>query len=477
MAQLPSIREQIRELEAQVAAFDSPEAQARRQGNEAKMRQLALLNEHRQLLQDFLAEIRQMGQSASAEILQQPLDVENIQPFIARLSEIEATVKKSVLEAASGGDGLVDAWAADIQQSSWMRSVEAAQADDAAYLEELKGKGIDPDAYTELKQQLAQQQLLEKGLATKELGLQAMRQRTTASWQLIRELLSERRDMRSDLLESVSNSSGRIKFALRVHYDALGWTRAVRELLNLRADGFLEDVPDLATWIWNASDESTLETRWTMWRQALATGDFATLGSQSNARLRPAWQRRLESLDETVRLRLATEVADDSIQISFLKDGGRPDHTADWQDITQGSPGQRTAAMLGFVLHHGSEPLVLDQPEDDLDTEWISTLVVRELRASRSSRQIIVVTHNANIPVNGDAERVIVLENNAGVIRLRCTTQRVGVRDEVVTHCGAIEVANVRGDIQNIMEGGIRAFVLRERKYNTEVLLADALRH
>jgi hypothetical protein len=114
---------------------------------------------------------------------------------------------------------------------------------------------------------------------------------------------------------------------------------------------------------------------------------------------------------------------------------------------------------------------------EDLDTEWISTLVVRELRASRSSRQIIVVTHNANIPVNGDAERVVVLENTAGAIRLRCTTRRVLNRNEIVTHCGAIEVETVRGDIQNIMEGGIRAFVLRERKYNTEVLLADALRH
>ena len=122
--------------------------------------------------------------------------------------------------------------------------------------------------------------------------------------------------------------------------------------------------------------------------------------------------------------------------------------------------------MLAFVLHHGTEPLVLDQPEDDLDTEWISRLVVRELRASRSKRQIIVASHNANIPVNGDAERVIVLENDAGALQLRRTESQDG---NFYDHAGPIEVQRVREDIQNIMEGGIRAFVLREKKYNNEV--------
>jgi ATPase subunit of ABC transporter with duplicated ATPase domains len=177
----------------------------------------------------------------------------------------------------------------------------------------------------------------------------------------------------------------------------------------------------------------------------------------------------LESLDEAVRLRLATETADDVALISFLTDGGNPESTGDWQDISQGSPGQRTAAMLGFVLHHGDEPLVLDQPEDDLDTEWISALVVKELRASRTSRQIIVATHNANIPVNGDAERVIVMENIDRTLRIRSSQE--SENSPRAMHCGAIEIQEVREDIQNIMEGGIKAFVMREQKYNTEVLL------
>jgi ATPase subunit of ABC transporter with duplicated ATPase domains len=122
--------------------------------------------------------------------------------------------------------------------------------------------------------------------------------------------------------------------------------------------------------------------------------------------------------------------------------------------------------MLSFVMHHGREPLVLDQPEDDLDTEWITQLVVKQLRSSRWTRQLIVVTHNANIPVNADAERVIVLENHDGAIRVRETRDPSGGR---VAHIGALEQPPVRRDIQQIMEGGVAAFVRREKRYNNEL--------
>ena len=90
--------------------------------------------------------------------------------------------------------------------------------------------------------------------------------------------------------------------------------------------------------------------------------------------------------------------------------------------------------MLSFVLHYGNDPLVLDQPEDDLGTEWISQLVVRQLRTSRWTRQLIIVTHNANIPVNADAERAIVLENAGVGIAVR-TSPPVGVGAEAREHC------------------------------------------
>ncbi|MEV8631088.1 hypothetical protein AB0395_05470 [Streptosporangium sp. NPDC051023] len=116
--------------------------------------------------------------------------------------------------------------------------------------------------------------------------------------------------------------------------------------------------------------------------------------------------------------------------------------------------------MLSFVLHQGTEPLVLDQPEDDLDTTLISELIVTELRRSRWERQLIVVTHNANIPVLGDADRVIVLESVDDSIRIK-SSERL--------HVGPIDVPEVRMDIQDVMEGGVKAFVKRGMKYDNEV--------
>ena len=79
---------------------------------------------------------------------------------------------------------------------------------------------------------------------------------------------------------------------------------------------------------------------------------------------------------------------------------------------------------------------------------------------------MVVVPHNPNIPVNADAERVIVLENVGDGLRVRTSEEPSGA---VMEHCGALEDKRVRADIQQIMEGGVDAFVRRERRYNNEL--------
>ena len=118
--------------------------------------------------------------------------------------------------------------------------------------------------------------------------------------------------------------------------------------------------------------------------------------------------------------------------------------------------------MLSLVLAYGNDPLILDQPEDDLDTEWVTQLVVPELRRARWNRQLVVITHNANIPVNGDADRVIVLENTGNTLAVRTDEEDRSVD-------GPVELPAVRMAIQDIMEGGVEAFVARERRYNNEL--------
>ena len=96
-------------------------------------------------------------------------------------------------------------------------------------------------------------------------------------------------------------------------------------------------------------------------------------------------------------------------------------------------------------------PLIIDQPEDNLDSEFIYKSLVPILRMAKERRQIIVVTHNANIAVLGDAEQIIVLKSTAE-------------RGTIVSR-GSIDDAATREAACNILEGAREAFEWRARIY------------
>ena len=121
-----------------------------------------------------------------------------------------------------------------------------------------------------------------------------------------------------------------------------------------------------------------------------------------------------------------------------------------YQPIDQGSPGQKTAALLSFVLSYGNDPIILDQPEDDLDNRLIYELIVKQLKESKSKRQIIVVTHNANIVVNGDSELVYCLESKNGQTNME--------------NKGCLHDKKIREEICSILEGGKDAFQMRYKR-------------
>ena len=119
----------------------------------------------------------------------------------------------------------------------------------------------------------------------------------------------------------------------------------------------------------------------------------------------------------------------------------------EWAQITEGSQGQRSAALLAFLLAFGNEPLVLDQPEDDLDNHLIYDLIVRQIRENKLRRQLLIVTHNPNVVVNGDAEMVHALY----FINGQCQ----------VVERGALQDLSVREEVCRVMEGGREAFARR----------------
>lgn len=108
--------------------------------------------------------------------------------------------------------------------------------------------------------------------------------------------------------------------------------------------------------------------------------------------------------------------------------------------IDAGSAGQRTSAILTLLLQVSKEPIVIDQPEDDLDTKNISDFIVKGINEKKNEQQIIVVTHNPNIVVNTNSEQVIHMEFAGGEIN--------------ASHSGALQDVEIRDAICDVMEGG-----------------------
>jgi hypothetical protein len=121
------------------------------------------------------------------------------------------------------------------------------------------------------------------------------------------------------------------------------------------------------------------------------------------------------------------------------------------------SAGQRATVLLKLILAGGIGPLIIDQPEDDIDNKVIYDEIVRDVRVEKAKRQIIVSTHQANIPVIGDAEKIIVL----------CSDGTHGSLGQQ----GCIENRGVTKYVLDILEGGKDALKLRYRKYQDEDLL------
>ena len=164
-------------------------------------------------------------------------------------------------------------------------------------------------------------------------------------------------------------------------------------------------------------------------------------GARFDARL----QRQAKD-DPLYQSHIATWFPDDALEVQF--NAGK--ENMEWRSIRQASAGQRSAAMLAFLLSYGQEPLVIDQPEDDLDNRLVYDLVAKQIRDRKSSRQVIVVTHNANVVVHGDSDMMHAMEYRKGQCKILAE--------------GSMCDDAVRDAVCDVMEGGKAAFARRYRR-------------
>ena len=406
--------------------------------------------------------LREIGQELVPVALQDSsLDgtLEADSRLLARASEVRRRmeeIQQQLRGLADEADAVVYEWKADLNASAWKLAADATVSAYKQLQERLKTEGAgDPSAYGELVQrrQLIEQRL--EVLEDRKREVADLNAKADASRARLLELRRELTDARRSFLEQVLADNHYVRIGV-IPYGARDAVETEFRHLISREDGsFEKDIgsPEggglLGSIYKSGQDAMQVEDALNRMKQrvrSIANGN--PVASLADQRFAPHLGKRPpEALD-----RLDVWFPEDSLDVQYSPTGdGRK-----LRSIREGSPGQKTAALLAFLLSYGEEPLVLDQPEDDLDNHLIHELIVKQIREVKRRRQIVVVTHNPNIVVNGDAELVIALTAGSGATRMECE--------------GSLQEKPVRETICTVMEGGREAFAERYRRIAVEAL-------
>ena len=385
---------------------------------------------------------------------------------VATLAEVVRVAATTVRDCAQTLRAAVADQRRELAETIWQKAVDEAGRNYQALVDALKEQGVtDPSEYGRLVQE--RQRLDGEGKRMASLKAQRDKVAEQARAQLGKVREARRaicRTRREFLARTLAQNPFVHVVLLPYGRDPRVTERSLREVLGAPPDRYNDDIflpedgdrsakglvaelhRNLPEDISQATVE--LESRLQQLRERLrracqGDGDF---GAWFNKFLRVESSKRPELLD-----RMLIWFPEDALQVEYSRRG---DGT-DFQPITQASAGQRAAAMLAFLLAQGKEPLILDQPEDDLDNHLIYDLVVRQIRENKLKRQLIVVTHNPNIVVNGDAEMLHALDFHTGQCR--------------VTQSGSLQEKTIREKVCRVMEGGREAFERRYRRLGREL--------
>lgn len=257
------------------------------------------------------------------------------------------------------------------------------------------------------------------------------------------EFIEKRKEItikRREFINSVISNQDNIKIEIKPCRDSQNFKELFRKIIQ-KETGYDDDI--------NKIVHNCFVGREVISNIEKTVSDFKEIreGNSSNIDLGGRMLNVIKGLNDEQIDELTLLIPEDEIGVKY-----KPNGSSSFRVLTNASAGQKTSAILTFLLSFGDAPLLLDQPEDDLDNHLIYDLIVERLKRTKERRQIIVVSHNANIPVNGDSEWVICMDSEAGGISMLCE--------------GAVEEASIKKEICDVMEGGENAFKLRARRYN-----------
>lgn len=304
-------------------------------------------------------------------------------------------------------------------------------------LRELQKGPIDADAFVQLRKQIEELKPLAGDRATlvQELDAKNLERR---------QLLDEWTELRRKRFESLQRAAKKVNRELqgtvRVTVTFEGDRSPLATLLKERIGGRLKETVEQLT----AADTLSLSE--------LAQTCRAGARALQERYLIPANQAEIICNASPEVFREIEELELEPTTSVELNIGSEAE--PNWKTLDELSTGQKATAILMVLLLESDTPLVIDQPEDDLDNRFISDDIVPKMREEKRRRQFIFSSHNANVPVLGDAELIVGLTADG--------KERGSVTADVL---GAIDKGDVADMIKALLEGGEAAFEMRRRKY------------
>lgn len=454
LAALPEVERRLQEVEGKLKALAQGDHAAIQQAFARVQRQARMVEEALAQMRKGVTALRQTAEGlllddwpsqhfseADADLLAWRNDAEALLAATRQRLEQEAV-------ALDQGIATVDT---DERLAAWRARAEAARQAHEKLQAQLAAQGVaDPHAFERLTQARQQLEAEAKTLRQLQADRVALVQQIEAQRALMLNRRQEITRRRHAFLEEKLARNDYVRMrVVPFGFDAAVIERSLRELLEVTDERFSDDIlkiedgeakSGLAFDIATADGENKLATLEEVRKKLVERS--STLGGHFRNYLERKAQKP-EFADHVLAW-----FPEDDLRIEYQRDGN-------WHPISEGSQGQRSAALLAFLLAFGEEPIVLDQPEDDLDNHLIYDLIVRQIRENKLRRQLVVVTHNPNVVVNGDAELVHVMDFGRG----QCC----------VKQSGTLQEAEVREEVCRVMEGGREAFARRWKRLGREV--------
>lgn len=346
-------------------------------------------------------------------------------------------IKSQLQIIKADAEQLRSVFEASLLKTSWKADYDDNQTSFAAKKAELEAKGIDDISNFETltaEKQVKESELT--GIVNIEAGLES-------------ELL-ERKNLRGKYLLQVKNITSlrkkfvkeflqdeKVKVSINAFRNRNDFIAKLRSIIQ-RDTGFKADIDSLCNTYFKGNVENNMD---------IIVNIFKKIKSgESVPGITGYLVNLINSMSESQMDEIELLFPDDEIEVKY-----KPSAFTEFRPLSTASAGQKTTAILTLILAHGKMPLILDQPEDDLDNRLVYELIVDRLKQAKECRQLIIVTHNANIPVNGDAEYILSMNSESKKLKVFCS--------------GTLEQAGIKKEICDVMEGSEQAFDMRSRRY------------